>query len=136
MRRGGGGSEETLAAVRARVNAPRGPAALEKSGVPYAFTSGGLQNLGDFVRNAARIVKEGNLPADATLRALTVNAARMAGAADRLGAIEKGKIANLLVTEGDLFDNGRIRYVFIDGRPVDIDVPTTTSTGRGRGGNW
>jgi imidazolonepropionase-like amidohydrolase len=134
--RGGGGVEETLAAVRARVNAPRSPAALEKAGVAYAFTSGGLQNLADFVRNAGRVVKDGNLSADATLRALTVNAARMAGAADRLGTIEKGKIANLVVTEGDLFDNGRIRHVFIDGRPIDIDVPAAASSGRGRGGNW
>jgi imidazolonepropionase-like amidohydrolase len=134
--RGVGGGEETLAAVRARVNAPRGPAALDKAGVAYAFTSGGLQNLGDFVRNAGRVVKEGNLSADATLRALTVNAARMAGAADRLGTIEKGKMANLVVTEGDLFDNGRIRHVFIAGRPVDIEVPTAASGGRGRGGNW
>ena len=134
--RGGGGGEETLRVVRARVNAPRAPAALEKAGVPYAFTSGGLQNFGDFVRNAARVVKEGNLPADATLRALTVNAARIAGAADRLGTIEKGKIANLLVTEGDLFENGRIRHVFIDGRPVDIDVPAQPAGGRGgRGGS-
>ena len=133
--RGGGGGDDTLRAVRARVNAPRAPAALEKAGVPYAFTSGGLQNLGDFVRNAARVVKEGNLPADATLRALTVNAARMAGAADRLGTIEKGKIANLLVTEGDLFENGRIRHVFIDGRPVEIETPAAAQTGRGRGGS-
>lgn len=132
--RGGGGGEETLRTIRARVNAPRAPAALEKAGVPYAFTSGGLQNLGDFIRNAARVVKEGNVPADATLRALTVNAARLAGAADRLGTIEKGKIANLLVTEGDLFENGRVRHVFVDGRPVDIDVPAAQPTGRGRGG--
>jgi imidazolonepropionase-like amidohydrolase len=131
----GGGGDDTLRAVRARVNAPRAPAALEKAGVPYAFTSGGLQNLGDFIRNAARVVREGNLPADATLRALTVNAARMAGAADRLGTIERGKIANLLVTEGDLFDNGRIRHVFIDGRPVDVETPAATQTGRGRGGS-
>ncbi|HYN10451.1 MAG TPA: amidohydrolase family protein [Vicinamibacterales bacterium] len=131
----GGGGDETLRAVRARVNAPRAPAALEKAGVPYAFTSGGLQDFGDFVRNAARVVKEGNLPADATLRALTVNAARMAGAADRLGTIEKGKIANLLVTEGDLFENGRIRHVFIDGRPVEIETPAPAPTGRGRGGH-
>jgi imidazolonepropionase-like amidohydrolase len=133
--RGGGGGEETLNAVRARVNAPKAPAALEKAGVPYAFTSGGLQNLGDFIRNAARVVKEGNLPADTTLRALTVNAARLAGAADRLGTIEKGKIANLLVTEGDLFENARIRHVFIDGRPVEIDAPAPPQGGRGgRGG--
>jgi imidazolonepropionase-like amidohydrolase len=133
--RGGGGGAETLAQVRARVNAPRGPAALEQAGVPYAFTSGGLQSEADFVRNAGRTVKEGNLPHDAALRALTLNAAKMAGADDRLGSIDAGKIANLVVTEGELLDGGRIRHVFIDGRPVTIDTTPAQQGGRGgRGG--
>jgi len=68
-------------------------------------------------------VRDG-LSAEAAVRALTIDAARIAGAADRLGSLEKGKIANLVVTEGDLFDEkGRIRHVFIDGRPVDISEP-------------
>jgi imidazolonepropionase-like amidohydrolase len=135
-RGGGGGGGDTLRVVRARVNAPRVPAALEKAGVPFAFTSGGSQTPGDFLRNAARTVKEGNLAADAALRALTVNAAKLAGASDRLGTVEKGKIANVIVVDGDLFDGGRIRHVFIDGRPVDIDVVAPPATGRGgRGGS-
>jgi len=133
--RGGGGGEETLAAVRARVNAPKAPAIFEKAGVPFAFTTGGLQNASEFVRNAARTVKEGNLSADSALKALTINAAKIAGAEARLGTIEKGKVANIVVSEGDIFDTGRIRHVFVDGRPVNIDVPPTQPTGRGgRGG--
>ena len=53
------------------------------------------------------------------LKALTLNAAIIAGAADRLGSLETGKIANLLVTDGDLFDEKMaIKHVFVDGRPV------------------
>jgi len=133
--RGGGGGEETLAAVRARVNAPKAPAIFEKAGVPFAFTTGGLQNVSEFVRNAARTIKEGNLSADSALKALTINAAKLAGAEARLGTIEKGKIANIVVSEGDIFDAGRIRHVFVDGRPVNIDVPAAQAPGRGgRGG--
>ncbi|HEX5213957.1 MAG TPA: amidohydrolase family protein [Vicinamibacterales bacterium] len=132
---GGGGGEETLAQVRARVNAPKAPAVFEKAGVPFAFTTGGLQNAADFVRNAARTVKEGNLSADLALKALTLNAAKLAGAEARLGTLEKGKVANVVVSEGDIFDNGRIRHVFVDGRPINIDVPAAAPAGRGgRGG--
>jgi imidazolonepropionase-like amidohydrolase len=115
-----------------RQNAVKVPAALEKAGIPYAFTIGGLQNPGEFVRSVARSIKEGGLPEDAAIRALTVNAARLAGAGERLGTIEKGKIANVIVTEGSLFENGRIRHVFVAGWPVDLDVPAPGGRG-GRG---
>jgi adenine deaminase len=73
------------------------------------------------VRHAARAVKEG-LPPDAAVRALTINAARIAGVAERLGSIEPGKIANIIVTEGDLFDEKmRLRHVFVDGRRVPVE---------------
>ena len=55
------------------------------------------------MKNAARAVQEG-LPEDAAIRALTLDAAKIAGAADRLGSLEKGKIANVIVTTGDLFN--------------------------------
>jgi imidazolonepropionase-like amidohydrolase len=88
--------------------------------VLFAFGSSGLKEPRDFVKNAARAVKEGLAP-DAAVRALTINAARIAGAGDRLGSIEPGKIANLIVTDADLFDEKmKIRHVFIDGRPVPI----------------
>ena len=103
--------------------------------MPFAFTSDDLPTPAEFVRNAGRVMKEGGLPADAVLRALTIDAARIAGAADRIGSIEKGKVANVVVTQGDLLDGGTVRHVFIDGRPVELVTPAPAATGgRGRGG--
>jgi len=71
---------------------------------------------------------------DAGRVALTLDAARIAGAADRLGSLEKGKIANIVMTEGDLFaEKTTVKVVLIDGRRVDLDA-TEAPRGRGRGG--
>jgi len=124
-------ADEPLRVVRERANAPRTPAALEKAGLLVAFESGGLEEPKDFVQNAGKAVKAG-LAADAAIRALTINAATIAGAADRLGSLEKGKIANAIVTDGDLFgEKTTIKHVFVDGRPVRIDEPPG-DTRRGR----
>jgi imidazolonepropionase-like amidohydrolase len=80
-------------------------------------------------------VKEGLAP-DAAVRALTINAARIAGAGDRLGSLEKGKIANVLVTEGDLFDEKmKVKHVFVDGRQVSIEEAPAQRPARGRTGS-
>jgi imidazolonepropionase-like amidohydrolase len=128
-------ADEPVRELRARAQAPKTPAALEKGGIVFAFSSEGVQQPRDFVRNAARAVKEG-LPADAAVRALTINAAKIAGAGDRLGSLEKGKIANVIVTDGDLFeDRTRVVHIFIDGRKVDPEPAAPTGgRGRGRGG--
>jgi imidazolonepropionase-like amidohydrolase len=111
-------ADEPVRVLRQRANALKVPAALDRAGVAFAFQSGGLKEPKDFLKNAARAVKEG-LPADAAIRALTIGAARIAGAADRIGSLEPGKIANLIVTKGDLFaDNVEITHVFVDGRLV------------------
>jgi imidazolonepropionase-like amidohydrolase len=113
------------------VNAPKVPAALAQAGVPFAFTSGNMADPARFMRNAARAVREGSLPASAALEALTVGAARIAGVDNRLGTIQRGRIANLVVMDGDWLENAtRIRHVFVDGRPVDIDI-AAPETGRG-----
>ena len=113
-------ADEPLRLLRQRADAPKVPAALARAGVPFAFKSGGLKDPADFVKNAARAVKAG-LPADAAVRALTIDAARMAGVADRLGSVEKGKLANLVIVDGDLFaEKTRIRHVFVDGRMVEL----------------
>jgi imidazolonepropionase-like amidohydrolase len=113
-------SDEPVRVLRRRADAAKKPAALEQAGVLFAYGSDGLKEPRDFVKNAAKTVRDG-LPAEAALRALTLNAARIAGVADRLGSLEKGKIANLIVTEGDLFDEKmKIRHVFVDGREVPI----------------
>jgi imidazolonepropionase-like amidohydrolase len=114
-------ADESLRVLRERANAPKAAAALESAGILFAFESKALKEPRDFVRNAARAVKAG-LPAEAAVRALTINAAKIAGVADRLGSIEQGKIANVIVTDGDLFeDKTSITHVFIDGRRVALD---------------
>jgi imidazolonepropionase-like amidohydrolase len=111
-------ADEPIRVLRQRANALKVPAALEKAGVTFAFQSGGLKEPKDFLKHAARAVQEG-LPADAAVRALTINAARIGGAADRTGSLEPGKIANVIVTSGDLFADGtKITHVFVDGRLV------------------
>ena len=78
------------------------------------------------MKNVGRAVKAGLSP-DAAVRALTINAAKIAGVGDRLGSIEKGKIANVIVTDGDLFDEKTsIKHVFIDGRLVALDKAADT----------
>ena len=129
-------ADESIEVLRARANAPKVPGALDKAGVLFAFSGAGVREPRDFVRNAARAVREGLSP-DAALRSLTINAAKIAGADNRVGSIEKGKIANLVVTSGDLFDdNSQVKHVFVDGRLIALEpVQPQRSGGRGRGGN-
>ena len=127
-------ADEPLRVLRQRANAPKVPAVLAQAGVTFAFESAGLDDPKAFVKNAAQAVKDG-LPADAAIRALTIDAARIAGADDRLGSLEPGKIANLVVTDGDLFgDETTIRHVFVDGRPVPIEEAAEASRAGRRGG--
>ena len=51
---------------------------------------------------------------------MTLTPAEIYGVADRLGSIEKGKIANLIVTKGDFFDDQtKVKYIFVDGKKFD-----------------
>jgi imidazolonepropionase-like amidohydrolase len=126
---------EPLRILRARVDAPKTAARLAQAGVRFAFQSGAMANMTDFLLNAAKSVEQG-LPRDEAVRALTLRPAEIFGVADRTGTIEAGKIANLTVTRGDLFDrSARITHVFIDGRPMDLRPVTAPAGGVGGGVN-
>src|SRR5687767_5840802 len=113
-------ADEPLSVLRERANAPKGPAALDKAGLLFAFESGGLSDPKDFLKNAQKTVANG-LSREAALKALTLNAATLAGAGDRLGSLERGKIANVIVTERDLLDEKTaIKHVFVNGREVKL----------------
>jgi len=114
-------ADEPLGVLRDRANAPKGPAALDKAGILFAFESSGLSEPKDFLKNAQKTVAAG-LNRESALKALTINAATIAGAGDRVGSLDRGKIANLVVTEGDLFDEKTtIRHVFVNGRMVRLN---------------
>jgi len=71
---------------------------------------------------AALAVREGLAPADA-LRAITINPARICGVDDRLGSIERGKDADLVLWDGDPLDaRSRPAAVWLEGRALDLSV--------------
>jgi hypothetical protein len=103
--------------------APSSPAALAKAGVKFAFYSGGITAPKDILRAAKKSIDAGLTP-DAALRALTLSPAEIFGVADRLGSLERGKIANLVVADGDLFEEKtKIKMVFVDGKKFEIREP-------------
>ncbi|MFB3825306.1 MAG: amidohydrolase family protein [Bryobacteraceae bacterium] len=121
---------ESMRTLEHRERAPGSPAALAKAGVLFAFYTDGTAAR-DLARAVRRAADAGLRPAD-LVRAFTLSPAEIYGVADRLGSVERGKIANLLVTEGDLFgEKTKIRYVFIDGvkfeppPPEAVPAPST-----------
>jgi hypothetical protein len=113
----------SLRTLRFRDRAPSTPAAFVKSGVRFAFYSGATTNPKDLLKAAKKSIDAGLAP-DAALRALTLSPAEIFGVADRLGSIEKGKIANLVITDGDLFnEKTKIKLVFVDGRRFEVREP-------------
>jgi imidazolonepropionase-like amidohydrolase len=116
---------ETLAF---RAAARRAAAALAAAGVPFGFGSADLKDPKDFLPNV-RVAIERGLSPEAALRALTLDAAALAGAGARLGSIERGKRANLVVTDGDLFgEKTKVKHVFVAGRLVPIAEPESRAS--------
>ena len=130
---------EPVRVLRERVEAPKAAARLVAARAKFAFQSGAMTNMADFRANLTRAIENGLAREDA-LRAVTIWPAEILGVSDRLGTIETGKIANLLVTRGDLFDRNRtIAHVFIDGRPVELrPAPggTASPSTSGATGTW
>jgi hypothetical protein len=113
----------TLRTLRLRDRAPSTPGIFAKSGVKFAFYSGAVANPKDLLKAVKKSIDAGLTP-NAAIRALTLSAAEIYGVSDRLGSIEKGKIANLLVTDGDLFnEKTKFKMVFVDGRRYEIREP-------------
>jgi imidazolonepropionase-like amidohydrolase len=117
------GKETTLRTLRFRDRAPSSPAALAKANVKFAFYSGGAASPKDTLKAAKKSIDAGLSP-EAALRALTLSSAEIFGVSDRLGSIDTGKIANLIIADGDIFnEKTKIKYVFVDGRKYTIHEP-------------
>src|SRR5882672_7628535 len=113
----------SLRTLRFRDRAPSSPAALAKAGVKFGFYSGGITAPKEILPAVKKSIDAGLSP-EAALRALTLSPAEMFGVAEILGSLENGKIANLVVTDGDLFeDKTKIKMVFVDGRKFEVHEP-------------
>lgn len=115
-----------------REKAPTTPAVLHKNGIKFALYSDGLDAPRDLQRAVKKAIDNGLSREDA-LRALTLSPAEIYGVSDRLGSIEKGKIANLVVIKGEIFDDRtKIEFVLVDGNKY-VPAPEVPA-GRGGGG--
>ena len=93
---------------------------LAKAGVKFAFATGDVANVRALPFMATLSVAWG-LSRDEALKALTINAAEILGLGDRLGSLDPGKVANLLVAKGDPLDvRTTISHVVINGEVVDL----------------
>lgn len=93
------------------------PGRLHEAGVQFCFRSNSASGSRNVPFEAATAVAYG-LPEDAALRAVTLNAARILKADERLGSLTAGKLANLIITDGSpLQPSTQYKAVFIAGRP-------------------
>jgi imidazolonepropionase-like amidohydrolase len=93
-------------------NAEKNPGALHKEGVKFALVSAFAT---DFLAGIRKAIEKG-LPREAALRAVTLAPAEILGVEDRMGSIEKGKIANVVAWSGEpLTKEAKIKMVFVDG---------------------
>jgi imidazolonepropionase-like amidohydrolase len=119
---------DTLRALENREKAPGSPQVLKQAGVKFALYSDGIDQTRDLQRAVKKAIDAGLAREDA-VRALTLSPAEIYGVSDRLGSIEKGKIANLVVTRGELFeDRTKVEMVFVDGVK---HIPAPEPAGRG-----
>jgi imidazolonepropionase-like amidohydrolase len=106
-------------------------AVLNEKGIRFAISTQG--QLGDkpwekFRANLRKVIAEG-LPAEAALRALTIDPARILGVDKQLGTIAPGKAAHVIVTDGDFQEEKTlVRHVFADGVHFEYEAPKVAKT--------
>jgi imidazolonepropionase-like amidohydrolase len=111
--------EQPLRVIRDRALAPTSPSVLAKSGVTFALVSG-AGKAGDFLPGIRKAIDHG-LSADDALRAVTLTPARIFGVEKQLGSLERGKIANVVISDKPIFaKESKVKQLFVDGREVRL----------------
>ncbi len=135
--------EQPLRVIRDRQLAPTTPAVLAKNGVLFALVSGAGKT-SDYLPGIRKAIENG-LSADDALKATTLNPAKIIGIDRQLGSLDRGKIANLVITDKPIFDKeSKVKRIFIDGREAKLQAedekkkPGTagTSATSGIDGTW
>ena len=117
---------------------PKNPARLAEAGIPFAFSSLGTDDPKTFAEGILKAVEAG-LPKEKAIEALTKTPAVFFGLDRAIGTIEPGKIANLVLSEGELLvKDVKVRYAFVDGKKFELkeakpgegEKPTVNVTGK------
>lgn len=115
---------------------------LEEAGIPFAFSTVGVKS-GNIMKALQSMIENG-LSERAALEALTTNPASILGLGSVAGTIEKGKMANLILSTDSIFaENSQIKHMVVDGYIFDFETKSKKKPSKdGRGeqpkieGNW
>lgn len=100
--------------------APTNPAAFEKAGIEFAFTTADLGNVSEFLGNVRKAIQHG-LSEEGALSALTTTPAKLLGVDNLVGSIDAGKVANFIITNGPIFNaNTAILQNWINGEQHNV----------------
>ncbi len=94
---------------------------FQNAGVPFGFSTMSAKSK-DIQANLRRMIAAG-LSEDAALAALTTAPAQLLGLSDRLGTIDNGKMANLVISDKPYFnEKAKVRFVFVDGMLYTVEI--------------
>jgi len=112
-------------------HSPNTATVLARAGVVTALTPGSRAGLASrFVRENAELAVAAGLSPEAALRAVTLDAAKALGVADRVGSIEAGKDADLVILSASPMErSSHVARVFVDGREIAVGAPAVAAVG-------
>ena len=127
--------EQPLRVIRDRVLGPSTPLLLARNGARFALVSG-TAGAADFIPGIRKAIDAG-LSADDALRAVTLSPAQIFGVDRQLGSLQRGKIANVVVTDRPIFERAaKVTTLFVDGREVRPQPAEETTTKSAINGTW
>ena len=94
--------------------APYNPSIVEEAGIDFAFTMQDLKDPKEIMGNIKTAIKKG-LSKKMALKALTFTPAKIINSADLVGSLDNDKIANFIITSGDIFEEGEVLENWIQG---------------------
>ena len=98
---------------------------LNDAGIPFAIQSQDAHNARNLPYQAAACAAFG-LPKEIALRSVTLAPAQIFGVADKIGSLETGKLANIIVTDGDPLEIAtHVKRLFIGGEEITLDTNQT-----------
>jgi len=98
---------------------------LNKAGVKVAFITRGATDVRNLPYHAGTAAAYG-LPKEEALKAVTIYPAEIFGVADKIGSLEQGKLANVIVTDGDPLEIlTQLKHLFIAGEKISLETKHT-----------
>jgi imidazolonepropionase-like amidohydrolase len=105
----------SLSELRHWERAPANAAIMEANKIPFAFTQHGLKSADKFWSQIKATIKHG-LSEKSALAALTTVPAKLAGVSDSAGRLKAGMFADFVITDGNIFSEGKIKSVYMQGK--------------------